>query len=227
MIERETIPCETCGKPTVYTGTRRCNNCWEVEGRLPTYMQSPGGQDFVREHLPKLDDRKDGHADAWDYEAVLRENNVSVEWCDKLTSDGVTFTEAPPDLCGWTFCWKHGSIHIGRTTEPIARKAAALFVSLWLRGVSASFWGPVGSLERGSKAPPGIFYRVRREVLGTTPPPLLLPVSIIATCSVARQRSWGCDTHWRFFDAYSFCDKLMDGFIVYLERQEQKAHHPV
>ena len=35
--------------------------------------------------------------------------------------------------------WKHGCMSIGQTTEVIARKAAAMFVSLWLRGVSASF----------------------------------------------------------------------------------------
>lgn len=101
-----------------------------------------------------LDDWKDGQPDAWDYEKVLADNGVIVEWSHQLTSDGVIFTEAPPDLCGWGFYWVHGAIHIGQTSEKIARKAAALFVSLWLRGVSASF-----------------------------------------------------------------CDKLMDGFIIFLERQ--------
>lgn len=43
------------------------------------------------------------------------------------------------EFAGWGFYWKYGAIHIGRTTEIIARKAAALFVSLWLRGLSASF----------------------------------------------------------------------------------------
>jgi hypothetical protein len=42
-------------------------------------------------------------------------------------------------FAGWGFYWKHGAIHIGQCSEQIARKAAALFVSLWLRGVSASF----------------------------------------------------------------------------------------
>jgi len=45
----------------------------------------------------------------------------------------------PYDLCGWGFSSKHGCINIGQNTEIIARKAAALFVSLWLRGFSASF----------------------------------------------------------------------------------------
>lgn len=136
---RKTIPCETCGKLTFMLGTKRCANCWEVEGRLEDYLKSPGGQEYVHKHLPKLDDWVDGKPDGWDYEAVLRDNKIIVEWSHQLTSDGVTFTEAPPNLCGWGFYWKHGTIYIGQTTETNARKAAALFVSLWLRGVSASF----------------------------------------------------------------------------------------
>ena len=138
MIEPKTVPCLTCGKPTVYTATKRCHNCWEVEGRLADYIKSPGGVEFVRKHLPKLDDWTDGKP-GWDYEKVLTDNDVCVEWCDKITSDGQTFEQAPPNLCGWGFSWVHGSIHIGCTTEAIAREAAALFVSVWLRGVSASF----------------------------------------------------------------------------------------
>ncbi len=70
-----------------------------------------------------LDDWVDGKPDAWDYEAVLKERDVIVEY----------------SILGWCFSWEHGSIGIGNTTEVIARKAAALFVSLWLRNVSASF----------------------------------------------------------------------------------------
>ena len=88
--------------------------------------------------LPPLDDWKDGHPDAWDYDAVLKENGVNVEWCDELI-DGNGNKHRAGDLAGWGFSWKHGAIHIGRTTDAIARKASALFVSLWLRGVSASF----------------------------------------------------------------------------------------
>jgi len=81
--------------------------------------------------LPPLDDWKDGHPDAWAYDAVLKENGVVV--------DGNGNEHQAGDFAGWGFYWKHGAIHIGQTSETIARKAAALFVSLWLRGVSASF----------------------------------------------------------------------------------------
>jgi len=102
-------------------------------------MSDAKGANFIREHMPLLDDWVDGHPDAWDYEAVLAKNNVVVEWCDQMTSDGVTFKRMPPDLCGWGFRWPHGFITLGQCSETIARKAAALFVSLWQRGVSACF----------------------------------------------------------------------------------------
>ena len=138
MIPCETVPCETCGTPTAFTGTRRCNHCWEVERRLPDFMKSLKAWDFVRQYIPKLDDWKDSHPDAWDFEAMLKENGVTVEWCDTLV-DGNGNERRADELAGWGFHWKHGAIHIGTTSESIARKAAALFVSLWLRDVSASF----------------------------------------------------------------------------------------
>ncbi|WP_162580534.1 hypothetical protein [Variovorax sp. PBS-H4] len=28
------VPCGLCGTPTTMTGTRRCDRCWELEGRV-------------------------------------------------------------------------------------------------------------------------------------------------------------------------------------------------
>jgi hypothetical protein len=61
-----------------------------------------------------------------------------VERCDTLV-DGNGNEHRASEFAGWELYWKHGAIHIGQCSEQIARKAAALFVSLWLRGVSASF----------------------------------------------------------------------------------------
>jgi hypothetical protein len=158
MTERETVPCMICGRPTPMTGTKLCDGCWEVTSRLETFFRGANAWEAVRKYLPVIDDWNDGHPDTWGYEAVLRDNGVTVEWSHQLVDGEGTVTEAPPGLCGWGFYWKHGAIHIGHTTEIIARKATALFVSLWLRRVSASF-----------------------------------------------------------------CDKLIDGFIVYLERQENQS----
>jgi hypothetical protein len=47
----ETVPCETCGKPTIHLGTKRCNGCWEVESRLGEYLKSPNGREFARKLL--------------------------------------------------------------------------------------------------------------------------------------------------------------------------------
>lgn len=34
MTAGETVPCGLCGKPTMMTGTKRCDACWELEGRI-------------------------------------------------------------------------------------------------------------------------------------------------------------------------------------------------
>ncbi len=31
---RPQVPCGICGDPTPMTGTRRCDNCWEIERRV-------------------------------------------------------------------------------------------------------------------------------------------------------------------------------------------------
>lgn len=178
------IPCETCGKPTPYKDTKRCDNCWEFERRFADYLNSKKGLAFIINGLmgnnafcdaemaalrdrivtpdpvgessqpsPLLDDWVDGHPDAWDYNAVLRDNSVLIEYCDTLT-DGWGCKSPAGVWAGWSFSWKHGVMFIGQVlNETIARKAAALFVSLWLRGVSASFAdklmdGFITSLER-------------------------------------------------------------------------------
>lgn len=47
--EVESCPCGLCGKPTLMTGTKRCDNCWEMEGRI---RRSP---DIARKILAELD----------------------------------------------------------------------------------------------------------------------------------------------------------------------------
>jgi hypothetical protein len=77
--------------------------------------------------LPVLDDWDNEHPDGWDYEAVLKEHDVQVVY------------EKDDEFSGWSLSWKEGVMFIGETTEARAREAAALFISLWLRNVSASF----------------------------------------------------------------------------------------
>jgi hypothetical protein len=50
------VPCTTCGKETISTDTERCNErcneCWEVERRLHSYVaKSPQARAFVAETL--------------------------------------------------------------------------------------------------------------------------------------------------------------------------------
>lgn len=38
-IERKTIPCEICGRPTEYVGTKRCDGCWHMEVSFRDFVQ--------------------------------------------------------------------------------------------------------------------------------------------------------------------------------------------
>lgn len=118
MTEQLHKTCETCGT-SIWTHISRCTNCYEIERRLEDYMKSPKGQDFVRQQLPKIDNWPE-----WDYEAVLRENKV------KVVRVGDNW---------YNLSWYHGYESINTNDEVIARQSAAIFVSLWLRGFSASF----------------------------------------------------------------------------------------
>ncbi len=118
------VPCEVCGTLTPMDGTKRCNNCWEVERRLPEYVKNLGGQDFIHNLMPNVDDWKDGKCDVWDYEAVLKEHDATVEQSDEYW---------------WSLCWRHGTMGFNTDNEVHARKMAALFIELWMRGFAASF----------------------------------------------------------------------------------------
>ena len=47
--------CDTCQQPTQYGGTRRCDNCWEVEHRLADYLAAAPGRAAVRAALAAAD----------------------------------------------------------------------------------------------------------------------------------------------------------------------------
>lgn len=42
LSDAELAACETCGRPTDKTGTKRCDGCWEVEHRLDGYLRDGG-----------------------------------------------------------------------------------------------------------------------------------------------------------------------------------------
>lgn len=112
-----------------------------------------------------MNQRIDPVIDDWDfdYEKILTENEVQVEWSDIVVdNEGHEFHE--PSIAGWGFLWKYDAIHIGKTTEEFARKGAALFISLWLRGFSASLCcrlmeGWISHLELQEQPPRLTLYR--------------------------------------------------------------------
>lgn len=44
MTSPATVPCGTCGQPTTFAATKRCNACWEVEARLGDYLRRGGAR---------------------------------------------------------------------------------------------------------------------------------------------------------------------------------------
>lgn len=73
----------------------------------------------------------------WDSEVILAENDVTVEWSDKLIN-GEGEVHDDPYGGSWSLSWKHGVIGLGwfgREYEEIARVGAAIFVTLWLKSV--------------------------------------------------------------------------------------------
>jgi hypothetical protein len=50
-IELGTVRCETCGRETTATVTKRCPGCWEVEHRLADYLRAPRAVAFVLKAL--------------------------------------------------------------------------------------------------------------------------------------------------------------------------------
>ena len=48
---QKTVPCVFCGTPTPFGATRKCNNCYEVIGRLEAFLKSSIGRQHVMAQL--------------------------------------------------------------------------------------------------------------------------------------------------------------------------------
>lgn len=57
-IERKMIPCEICGRPTEYVGTKRCDGCWHMEGALSDFIQynKKKAKEWLQDQLDKIKD---------------------------------------------------------------------------------------------------------------------------------------------------------------------------
>ncbi len=72
----------------------------------------------------------------FDPQEILAQNNVEVTWWDSVVDDyGIVKKEGA--VKGWGLSWKHGAIYIGPCLKHKAIEGAAIFVLLWLKGVSA------------------------------------------------------------------------------------------
>lgn len=45
--EEKTVPCSVCSQATPFTGTKLCNNCWEVKGRIEKFISNDNGLLFI------------------------------------------------------------------------------------------------------------------------------------------------------------------------------------
>jgi hypothetical protein len=48
------VSCKICGKDTLYEEDRLCDNCWEIMSRLPDFIESKVGREYI-ENLLKQD----------------------------------------------------------------------------------------------------------------------------------------------------------------------------
>lgn len=87
--------------------------------------------------------------DHFDYEPILKWAEAEVVWEDTFV-DGHGNKHVRPDRAYWTLFWKPGFIGFdcirNKEDEPKARMAAALFIYLWCKGVSASIADNCASL---------------------------------------------------------------------------------
>lgn len=76
--------------------------------------------------------------DDFDYEKILEWANAEVVWDDTFV-DGRGNKHVHPNMALWTLLWHKGFIGFDciqkREDEAVARKAAALFIYLWCKGV--------------------------------------------------------------------------------------------
>lgn len=86
MSDEATVPCTTCGVATRMTGTKKCDNCFEVETRLQDYLRRGGlrAMDTVYSALQKIGDTTVRDAQA---RAIRFVRNLNPSGKDKVLND--------------------------------------------------------------------------------------------------------------------------------------------
>ena len=75
--------------------------------------------------------------DYFNYEPILEYNEAKVEYNDEFI-DGLGNISKMPEYGSYNLIWKNGVMHLdyGINDREKARKCAALFIYLWLKGVA-------------------------------------------------------------------------------------------
>ena len=108
--DRETVPCRSCGKDTPMTGTKLCDNCWEVErrtGKTPSELDAlQASHDIKAENLDVVRKERDDAVECanrylrWYNEEVAERKKATAErdlWrerCGRLI-DGMNPVQVP------------------------------------------------------------------------------------------------------------------------------------
>lgn len=71
----------------------------------------------------------------FDANEILAKHDAEVTWWDTVVDNEGNESESP--IPGWGLSWKDGAIYIGPCKEVKAREAAAIFIILWKKDVSA------------------------------------------------------------------------------------------
>jgi hypothetical protein len=58
LVNRTYIPCQICGEPTNFLGTKLCNGCWEITSRLRSFLDNKNARDFVKNELTEATFRR-------------------------------------------------------------------------------------------------------------------------------------------------------------------------
>lgn len=111
----EYVPCALCGTETLYTNTRRCTNCWEVEHRLDLFMADPRAILLIKDKMKLMELKKNASLAT---EIVDNEDELE-EYSDKLQAAKDSVIEG----------------HIADVTNWVNKESDSFELGIFLKGV--------------------------------------------------------------------------------------------
>ncbi len=244
MFDPETVPCEICGRASSPID-KRCDNCWEVERRLASYIKSPAGRAWVEALLNPSAPPSDGskvYVIYYREEVVAgRAEKIAAIYNDKAAAHArvVEICATPESRRAFfdTFGWPQpASICIDNfTVEAYPLKRGAALLDDWHRTEDGKYhpgWDHEAVLRDNEVTVTWDHQMVDGEGTVSETPPELCGWGLSwkygcihigqTTKTIARKAAAVFVRLWQMGVAASFADKLMNGYIHHLELQENK-----